>query len=249
TAQTHILELACAFMCALPVPHGQLALYVQEQASVQFVIPKQERQFLILDWIHRAEHVVVSYNHKHKDIVKKPWDNVEFNMETFALTLKNVQKNQSGDYVAKMRTICFLPGIYYIFHYKWALSYISAPVEAPVLTALSKQSRGDDCNVTVTCRGHDLLLQSNCNNMTCFPQSMISSAVSSLTVSVKSGFIVCNHSNQVSWKNVTETLDLLCPPFEGNNVDTITVHCLLRKTLQHIINLRLQEIAVGYTAH
>ncbi|KAK1790796.1 hypothetical protein P4O66_014653 [Electrophorus voltai] len=99
----------CMALCLLmlhtgTVPHGQLALYVQEQASVQFVIPKQERQFLILDWIHRAEHVVVSYNHKHKDIVKKPWDNVEFNMETFALTLKNVQKNQSGEYVAKMRT-------------------------------------------------------------------------------------------------------------------------------------------------
>ncbi|XP_035384645.1 uncharacterized protein LOC113586718 [Electrophorus electricus] len=238
----------CTALCLLmlhtgTVPHGQLALYVQEQASVQFVIPKQERQFLILDWIHRAEHVVVSYNHKHKDIVKKPWDNVEFNMETFALTLKNVQKNQSGDYVAKMRTSSTNQ---IVAHYR---IFVQAPVEAPVLTALSKQSRGDDCNVTVTCRGHDLLLQSNCNNMTCFPQSMISSAVSSLTVSVKSGFIVCNHSNQVSWKNVTETLDLLCPPFEGNNVDTITVHCLLRKTLQHIINLRLQEIAVGYTAH
>ncbi|KAI4878192.1 hypothetical protein NFI96_031631, partial [Prochilodus magdalenae] len=74
------------------------------------------------------------------------------------------------------------------------------PVDAPVLT---HQLSNDICNITLTCRGHDLSINSSCYNGTCEEKNETSPGGVALSLSVRGSSIICNHSNPVSWKNKT----------------------------------------------
>ncbi|KAI4901606.1 hypothetical protein NFI96_027815, partial [Prochilodus magdalenae] len=84
-------------------------------------------------------------------------DRVEFNERTYSLTLKNLQKNDSGLYEARASNHKATVVTQY------NLSVLD-PVEDPVLT---HQIIRDTCNITLTCRGHDLSINSSCYNETC----------------------------------------------------------------------------------
>ncbi|KAK2868482.1 hypothetical protein Q7C36_000353 [Tachysurus vachellii] len=103
---------------------------------------------------------------------------------------------------------------------------ISDPVEKPVLTA-SLQSN-DTCNVTLTCEAQNLSVTSHCYNDNCDMMEKKTSGhtLLSLSLYVSNNFIICNHSNPVSWKNTTieiKHVKHLCPP-EGVSMHT---YCLV----------------------
>ena len=81
-------------------------------------------------------------------------------------------------------------------------------VTAPDFIVDSVSSSGDLCNVTVTCRAGDLSLTSTCDISTCTQEEQ--TAPSSLAIFIKDDVIICNHSNPVSWRNVTMAINQLC---------------------------------------
>uniref|UniRef100_A0A8B9I1K9 Immunoglobulin subtype domain-containing protein n=1 Tax=Astyanax mexicanus TaxID=7994 RepID=A0A8B9I1K9_ASTMX len=125
-------------------------------------------------------------------------DRMEFNKETCMLTLNNLKKTDSGLYeaIASADTDRSVA--------KYTLSVM---VEAPVLTVYNST---DPCNITLTCRGHDLSITSTCYNETCEEKEVTSPGGVTLSLSVWDSIIICNHSNLVSWKQEYKTLTHLC---------------------------------------
>ncbi|KAI4901843.1 hypothetical protein NFI96_028006, partial [Prochilodus magdalenae] len=87
-----------------------------------------------------------------------------------------------------------------IIYFKICKKKSADPVDAPVLT---HQLSNDTCNITLTCRGQDLSINSSCYNGTCEEKNETSPGGVTLSLSVRGSSIICNHSNPVSWKNKT----------------------------------------------
>ncbi|KAL7842140.1 hypothetical protein SRHO_G00238290 [Serrasalmus rhombeus] len=127
--------------------------------------------------------------------------------------------------------------------YGLAKEVLEDPVEAPVLT---HQLNNDTCNITLTCRGHDLSINFSHYKETFEEKEVTSPGGVTLSLSVNGSTIICNHSDTVSWKtDVLEMRELkrLCAdegsvsPFAGVSV------CLL-KTVLYSITLTLMLSAV-----
>ncbi|KAL7851023.1 hypothetical protein AOLI_G00213790 [Acnodon oligacanthus] len=161
---------------------------------------------------------------------------VEFNVETYSLTLKNLQKTDSGLYEAKasgnkVRVVA-----------EYRLSVLD-PVEAPVLT---HQLSRDTCNINLTCSSHDLSINSSCEQETCEEKEVTSPGGVTLSLSVNGSTIICNHSNPVSWKKdvlVMRELKRLCAE-EGSVSPSAGVSVCLLKTVLYSIILTLMLSAV-----
>ncbi|KAL7842139.1 hypothetical protein SRHO_G00238280 [Serrasalmus rhombeus] len=151
-----------------------------------------------LFWVFNRTNNVLKYSRKHKEVTfySHYEGRAEFNKETYSLTLKNLQKTDSGLYEAQAS------GDMFTVVAEYRLS-VSDPVEAPVLTY---QLNRDTCNITLTCRGHDLSIHSSCSKETCEEKEVTSLGGIALSLSVKGNTIICNHSNPVSWK--TDVLEL-----------------------------------------
>ncbi|KAK3513204.1 hypothetical protein QTP70_009747 [Hemibagrus guttatus] len=135
-------------------------------------------------------------------------DRVEFNEKTYSLTVKNLQKSDSGLYEAEVADDIKDIVAKYQLH-------VLDPVENPVLTASLQQSN-DTCNVTLICEAQKLSVTSHCYNNNCDMREKKTSGDTFLSLSlyVSNNFIICNHSNPVSWKNTTmemKHVKQLCP--------------------------------------
>ncbi|KAL6468203.1 hypothetical protein MHYP_G00238800 [Metynnis hypsauchen] len=180
-------------------------------SSVQLDIQDPLPPFDDLFWVFNRSKNVVKYNKKHNDstLYSLFQSRVEFNEETYSLTLKNLQKTDSGPYEVRVSA----HEITDVAEYR--LSVLD-PVEAPVLTHhLSR----DTCNITLTCRGHDLSIHSSCNNETCDKKEVTSPGGVTLYLSFNGSFIICNVSNPVSWKTDHLEVGQLCAD-EGECVNT-----------------------------
>ncbi|KAG9259394.1 CD48 antigen-like [Astyanax mexicanus] len=166
---------------------------------VQLEINGSVSEFEDFIWTFRGSDNVLKYDKELKRI--KPStrykDRVEFIEETCSLTLNNLQKTDSGPYEVKASSRDHTTSA------RYRLSVLD-PVEAPVLT---HRRSTDPCNITLTCRGHDLSITSTCNNETCEEKEVTSPGGVALSLSVRDGAIICNHSNRASWKqeNITFT--------------------------------------------
>ncbi|XP_066514196.1 SLAM family member 7-like isoform X2 [Hoplias malabaricus] len=176
--------------------------------SVQLHTQDPLLNFTTFDWIFNGTKNVLRYydlgdirrfnpspSYKHR---------MDFNEETYSLTLKNLQKTDSGLYEA--RASGFKNKVVAVYN----LSVLD-PVEAPVLIY---QLNKETCNITVSCRTHHLSVNSSCDEETCEERKVSSLGLVSLSLFVSSSSILCNHSNPVSWKrDVLEMkkLKLDCP--------------------------------------
>ncbi|XP_047662411.1 SLAM family member 5-like [Tachysurus fulvidraco] len=190
-------------------------------SSVQLDIQEHlDKSFFFLLWTFNKSIAIVTYsgnpptreNERYKDRVK-------FDEETYGLTLKSLQKSDSGIYAAKAVGEKEVIVATYQLH-------VLDPVQKPVLTA-SLQSN-DNCNVTLTCEVQKLSVTSHCYNDTCDMREKKTSGdmFPFLSLYVSNNFIICNHSNPVSWKNTTmeiKHVKQLCPN-EGVSMYT---YCLV----------------------
>ncbi|KAK2868484.1 hypothetical protein Q7C36_000355 [Tachysurus vachellii] len=188
-------------------------------SSVQLDIQEHlDKSFSILFWTFKNKDInIMRYIRNSQPIVPEGYkERVEFNEETYSLTLKNLQKNDSGIYEAKAL------GDRIVTVATYQLKVLD-PVEKPVFTA-SLQSN-DTCNVTLTCEAQKLSVTSHCHNDNC---DMMEKKISGdtfplLSLYVSKSFIICNHSNPVSWKNTTmeiKHVKQLCPNKEPKPEET-----------------------------
>ncbi|KAL7851017.1 hypothetical protein AOLI_G00213730 [Acnodon oligacanthus] len=170
-------------------------------SSVQLDILDTIPEFEELSWVfNRSTNVQKYYNETKKTKQYRAYEGrVEFNEETYSLTLKNLQKTDSGLYEAKTSGYVITA----VAEYK--LSVLD-PVEPPVLTP---ELNCDTCNITLTCRGHDISINSSCYNETCEAKEVTSHGGVVLSLSVNGSTIICNHSNPVSWKQKVLEMDEL----------------------------------------
>ncbi|XP_036412796.1 SLAM family member 9-like isoform X1 [Colossoma macropomum] len=206
------------------------------ELDIQHPVPKSDE----LIWVfNRAKNVLKYYPEVKKTRLFSGYEGrVEFNEETYSLTLKNLQKTDSGLYEAKasgdeVRVVT-----------EYILSVLD-PVEAPVLT---HQLSRDTCNITLTCRGHDLSVSSSCYKETCEEKEVTSPGGDALSLSVSGSTIVCNHSNPVSWKKdvleMRELKQLCAAEGEGSVSPSAGVSVCLLKTVLYSIMLILMLSAV-----
>ncbi|KAK2900511.1 hypothetical protein Q8A67_008626 [Cirrhinus molitorella] len=187
---------------------AEISVFVQTGASVQLDIPKQELPaFDDLSWKYNTSDNIVKYFNTTK-VVKgysSYKDRVDFNDKNFSLTLKNMQKTDSGLYKA----ISAAETDNNIVTYR--VSVIDA-VDAPVLTVTSNVSSPDPCNFT--CNGSNIII-SFIYNSSC--EIVRSSDIYTLRLSCSGDLIMCNYSNPVSWKTDTKKVNELCTVNEGKH--------------------------------
>ncbi|XP_051980801.1 uncharacterized protein LOC127642131 isoform X2 [Xyrauchen texanus] len=179
------------------VSSSEDTLFVQTGGSVTLDIQKQELpEFDNLAWMNEKSDNIFRYFPKYIASEKeKPHpsykNRADFNTETFSLTLKNMQKTDSGVYTASAS------GLSNIIVANHRVSVMD-PVEAPVLSE-------NICSFT--CKGHNFTISSTYNN-SCFQEE--SSGNYNLRLYCSGDFIICNHSNPVSWMNDTKKVNESC---------------------------------------
>ncbi|XP_076837131.1 uncharacterized protein LOC143482615 isoform X2 [Brachyhypopomus gauderio] len=165
-------------------------------SSVQLDVQQHEYKYEEFIWMFNDVKIVKYYINS-KEVTYDPFKGrVEFNKTTHSLTLMNLQESDSGLYRAiasgqKDKTVA-----------EYTLSVLG-PVETLDLTAVPDHlsTDSDPCNITLTCRGHNLSINSSCYNETCEEKKMTPPGNITLFLSVRdSSSIICNISNPVSWK-------------------------------------------------
>ncbi|XP_065132898.1 CD48 antigen-like isoform X2 [Paramisgurnus dabryanus] len=153
-------------------------------------------------WQNEKSQTIVKYSNEYKRV--KDYDDykdrVDFNTKSFSLTLKNMKKTDSGVYTAR------ITGNRNKDVAEHRVSVIDA-VEAPVLTVNSDSSSGL-CNFT--CKTDSITINTVINNSSSCSEEVTSSGVYNLSVRCINDFIICNHSNPVSWKNDKKTIEPIC---------------------------------------
>uniref|UniRef100_A0A674CS82 SLAM family member 5-like n=1 Tax=Salmo trutta TaxID=8032 RepID=A0A674CS82_SALTR len=199
---------------------GLLTCIASSESSSVFVLKGQDvrldvqenvtlKELELFKWTFRSENILRCTDTLSVRVSPEYNNRLEFYQGNFSLLLKNLQQNDSGPYTAvlngdKEKTIIAYQLI------------VQERVEPPVLTVDSNSSINATCNVTVTCRGQNTSVTSSCNSRICSQvggesRGAETSTVRLLSVYVAGGFIICNHSNQVSWANDTKEIVELCP--------------------------------------
>ncbi|XP_042574923.1 uncharacterized protein LOC109062774 [Cyprinus carpio] len=197
---------------------AEISVFVQTGASVQLDIQTQQLpEFDILAWMNDKSESIVRYNSDSKRVTPHDSykDRVDFNDKTFSVTLKNMQKADSGFYTA--RTI----GLINTDIAAYRVSVIDA-VQAPVLTVNSNWFSSDSCTVNFTCRAPELMINSSYQNNRCSPQEVTSHKNYTLTLDCSKKYILCNHSNPVSWKQARINTTQLCEDSENERPITLS---------------------------
>ncbi|KAF4117747.1 CD48 antigen-like isoform X2 [Onychostoma macrolepis] len=203
-------------LCLLTFKTGfsaEISVVVQTGNSVQLHIQTQELpDFDDLSWKNDKSEIIVKYTSETKRVRlhSSYKDRVDFNDSNFSLTLKNMQKTDSGLY----RAIAAGESDDNIVTYR--VSVIDA-VEAPVLTMNSNWSSSDSCTVNFTCRAHELMINSTYQNNRCSPEEVTSHENYTLILDCSEETIICNHSNPVSWKQDRISIKELCIKKENDS--------------------------------
>uniref|UniRef100_A0A672STP1 Immunoglobulin V-set domain-containing protein n=1 Tax=Sinocyclocheilus grahami TaxID=75366 RepID=A0A672STP1_SINGR len=181
-------------------------VFVQMGGSVKLDIKNETPpHFSRLVWMNDKSDNVVRFLNQSEEI--KPhssyMDRVDFNAKTFSLTLRNMQKTDSGLYRAM--TI----GKQEIF------LYVSDPVDSPILNWNANISV-NACIVDVSCSGHDRTIREIHHSNNCTQEKVKSFGIQTLALYCIDNVVVCNYSNPVSWKNDIIEINQLCTPHEQN---------------------------------
>ncbi|XP_059357223.1 SLAM family member 5-like isoform X2 [Carassius carassius] len=221
-ALNHILRFLL-FLLSFKTGFGaEISVFVQTGTSVHLDIQTQQLpEFDLLAWMNNKSEGIVRYISDTKRVTPHDSykDRVVFNDVTFSLTLKNMQKNDSGLYRAR------ISGSINIDLVSYRVSVIDS-LEAPVLTVNSNWSSSDSCTVNFTCRAHELMINSSYQNNRCSPQE-VTSQINTLILDCSEESIICNHSNPVSWNEDKINIKELCIYKENELNNDQTVSSLL----------------------
>ncbi|XP_067385231.1 SLAM family member 5-like [Channa argus] len=188
-------------------------------------------------WKFNTKIRIAKLTNEKKDTIFDPYKGrAELFKENYSLLLKNLQQSDSGDYAAVLSEGTETT----ITEHKVT---VEEPVSPVKLTVISSSS--DPCNITVTCSTVDSLITKTyrCDKQTCSYQGGEEATANydSINVTVQEGFIICNHSNHVSWKNDTMDIKTYCGSKSDNAAGLF--FCLV-KTVVFSIGLTVMVSAV-----
>ncbi|XP_062843324.1 uncharacterized protein LOC134302220 [Trichomycterus rosablanca] len=198
-------------------------VYKLVNSSVQLDTQDKTDQFDLFKWMFKGD-IILRYLGESKFIKKLDAykDRVEFNTETLSLTLKNLQKTDSGLYEARAESGQEKVVARYTL-------YVLDPVKKPELFSIYQQSR-DSCNVT--CLGLTLSITSSFDKKTCNESETLTDGVSfTLSFCVNGSHIICNHSHPVSSKVFSAEINQFCP-FEPKSITSSDVYKLVNSEVQ-----------------
>ncbi|XP_062284446.1 CD48 antigen-like [Scomber scombrus] len=193
--------------------------------------------------VNNTHNVVRLFPDKRARISDSYEGRVEFSVQNHSLLLKNLQQNDSGDYTALING----DNIERVAEYK---VIIQDPVSPVQLSVNSVSNSTESCNLTVTCSTEDSLINSTfrCDNQTCNQeggeQSENTTSGSSLRVYLFNDFIICNHSNQISWTRDMTEIQPLCSPTAGSQ----SISLCLVKTVVFSVGLIIM-VSVVISVH
>ncbi|XP_073728394.1 SLAM family member 7 [Misgurnus anguillicaudatus] len=188
------------------------SVFVKTGGSIQLETRTQEiPDYYELIWKFGETKNIVTYKDGEiKCTVHNSYKNrVQFDTETYSLTLMNMQKTDSGVYTL------IASGTEDIAVCTYNISVMDG-VDAPDLTVISNWSSSDSCTVNFTCRAHNLTLHSTYDNNSC-SVGVDSLEIFTLILNCTEDSIICNHSNPVSWKIETQEVKQLCPQYYKNH--------------------------------
>ncbi|XP_052439497.1 uncharacterized protein LOC127978682 isoform X2 [Carassius gibelio] len=181
---------------------AEICVFVQTGASVQLDIQTQELpEFYVLFWSNYKLENIVTYMNKEVIPHLLYKDRVDFNTTTFSLTLKNMQKTDSGLYRAKTNGQSEKNIVTY------RVSVLDE-VEDPVLAVNSSWSSPDPC--CFTCKGSNMFISSISNGSSCSKEEVASADNHTLRLSCSGESIMCHYSNPVSLKSQVKKVNELC---------------------------------------
>ncbi|XP_048019856.1 CD48 antigen-like [Megalobrama amblycephala] len=203
---------------------AEISVFVQKGDSVQLDIQTQDLpEFDDLSWKNNKSENIIKYIHASKTV--RPHssykDRVDFNNKTLSLTLKNMQKTDSGLYTARTSGETDNNIVTY------RVSVIDA-VEAPVLTINSNWSSSDPCSFT--CKGSNIIISSIYNSSSCAPEEVTSSDYT-LRLNCSGDYIMCIYSNPVSWNTEIKKVNEFCTVDQALPLWFILLSCLLTMSL------------------
>ncbi|XP_030607457.1 uncharacterized protein LOC115795611 [Archocentrus centrarchus] len=159
-------------------------------------------------WRFNIINIVAKSNYHNSVVFGTYKGRAEIFGQNYSLLLKSVKKSDSGNYIA------IITGAQNqrVAEYKVT---VQDPVSPVNLTVDSVSSSSDSCNLTVTCSTGDSHISSTfkCDAPNCSHTgkgSMKATDFSTLSVYLQQDFIICNHSNQVSWKYSNEKVNSHC---------------------------------------
>ncbi|XP_041928596.1 uncharacterized protein LOC121693311 [Alosa sapidissima] len=228
---THLSTLLGLFILHVQLHSVSVAgLLVLEGGSVTLNVTGHEdkKNFKKMSWNFNDQDIV-EYIHKTSYVLyERDYEaRMEFDVNTFSLRLKNLQKTDSGHYKAERVTYGQLKET--VSEYT---IYVLEPAAAPTLTVVSNWSSSDSCSVTLNCTGLNVSLISRCNGAFCSQEE----GVTSLSISLNHSTVSCNHSNPVSWSQTTMDLKPLCPLHRDDLAPPVGMSpCLLKALLVTVV--------------
>ncbi|XP_029930615.1 uncharacterized protein LOC115375337 [Myripristis murdjan] len=204
----------------------------------------------IFAWKFKSRHNVVRLVNDKSFISPNYARRVEFSLEDYSLLLKNLTEADSGVYSALLSWDRDLK----VAEYEVTVQERVSPVH---LTVKPVSSSSDSCNVTVTCSSQDSSISSTltCDGEDCSleggERSEVTASAATIKVYLLNGSAICNHSNQVSWREDRKEIDPLCLLSSGPVslpgtcylVRTVVLSVSLVSMVAAVItvNLRVQE--------
>ncbi|XP_043117737.1 natural killer cell receptor 2B4-like isoform X2 [Puntigrus tetrazona] len=184
-------------------------VFVQTGGSVTLDIKNKPLiNFRRLLWMNDESEYIVRFLNESGDITCYVYkDRVDFNNKTLSVTLKNMQKTDSGLYTATAigeRTTSVAEHNVLVID----------PVDSPVLKTNFTMISVNVCVVNVSCSGPDQTIRHSYHSNDCTQEEVTSSGVQTLALYCRKNRVVCNYSNPVSWKNQTIEINQLCTPYE-----------------------------------
>uniref|UniRef100_A0A8C2KVD8 Immunoglobulin V-set domain-containing protein n=1 Tax=Cyprinus carpio TaxID=7962 RepID=A0A8C2KVD8_CYPCA len=215
----HILMFFMTVLISSTVSRSEDHVFIQTGGSVKLDIKNETPHFIRLVWMNDKSENVVRFLNQSKEI--KPhssyMDRVDFNAKTFSLTLRNMQKTDSGLYRAMTvgkQEMCVA---------KYNISVID-PVDSPILNWNITRISVNACIVNISCSGHDRTIREIHHNNNCTQEEVKSFGIQTLALYCIKNVVVCNYSNPVSWKNDTIEINQLCTSHEGAQQNDPTVY-------------------------
>ncbi|XP_024860564.1 uncharacterized protein LOC108232850 isoform X2 [Kryptolebias marmoratus] len=200
---------------AKPGSDAGTSVFVQTGGDLNLDVTENDvpKDFIIFLWKFGTKGVVVTFYPNKQPQVQSPYTGrIESFENKFSVKLKNLQKKDSGVYVARVTTAEEQILTEYNVTVQDPVSSVNLTVDSVSITPDSSS-----CNLTVTCRTVEQSISRtfSCINRICNQEprdrSKVPNLGASLHVYLLNEVIFCNHSNQVSWTESNKTIQEFCP--------------------------------------